>query len=146
MRYLLDTMVLSEPARPQPDAGVLEWLRVQAPPDLAVSVLTFGEVAHGVARMPDGKRKTALRNWLSTDLRERFGERMLPVDEQVALVWGELTAEGERIGRRLHVVDGLLLATARVHDLTLVTRNVGDFTDRGVPIHNPWSSVRGRGR
>ena len=138
MRFLLDTMVVSEPARPKPDPGVLAWLESQDAWDLAVSVLTLGEIQRGAERMADGRRKTELLEWLATALPGQFGERILPVDLPVALEWGTLTSESERMGRPLHVVDGLLLATARVNGLTLVTRNVSDFDLRGVPIQNPY--------
>ena len=138
MKFLIDTMVLSEPARPAPDASVLSWLKSQIPLDLAVSALTFGEIVRGVERMTDGRRKEELKKWLESDLRAHFGDRVLPVDEEVALVWGELTATSERRGRPLPVIDGLLLATAKVHGLTMVTRNVHDFDGRGVPVLNPY--------
>jgi predicted nucleic acid-binding protein len=138
VRYLLDTMVVSEAARPAPNAGVVKWLEEQASPDLAISVLTIGEIARGVTRMADGKRKRALREWLATSLPAQFEGRVLVVDADVALAWGELTAQGDDVGRPLPVTDGLLLATARVHELTLVTRNVGDVAGRGVEVLNPW--------
>ena len=140
MKYLLDTMVLSEPAKPKPNAGVVGWLRAQVPWDLAVSVLTFGEIRRGVDRMTDGRRKTELQSWLTTALRDQFADRVLAVDLDVALAWGSLTTESERLGRPLHVVDGLLLATAQVHGLTVVTRNVNDFSERGVPLYNPYGA------
>jgi predicted nucleic acid-binding protein len=133
-------MVLSEPARPRPNSGVVDWLGAQVQWDLAVSVLTFGEIQRGVDRMADGRRRSELQNWLSSPLREQFADRVLPIDLDVALAWGTLTTESERIGRPLHIVDGLLLATAKVHGLTMVTRNVNDFSQRGVPIHNPFVS------
>jgi len=132
-------MVLSEAARPKPDPSVIAWLRAQVLWDLAVSVLTFGEIARGVERMADGRRKTELQNWLSTALRDQFADRVLPVTVDVALAWGSLTADSERLGRPLHVVDGLLLATAKVYALTVITRNVNDFSQRGVPVQNPYS-------
>lgn len=138
MRYLLDTNVLSEPARPVPDQRVLEWLRNRSPLDLAISVLVLGEIANGVGRMPSGRHKDALSEWLEQELRPRFRDRALPVDEGVALAWGRLAAEGRRTGRELPVVDGLMLATAQVHELTFVTRNAGDCGDRGVPVLDPW--------
>lgn len=138
MRFLLDTMVVSEAAKPRPNSGVVTWLGAQDPWDLAVSVLTFGEIQRGVERMAEGRRRTELSKWLAAALPGQFGERVLPVDLDVALAWGALTTESERMGRPLHVVDGLLLATARVHGLTLVTRNVNDFGRRGVPVHNPY--------
>lgn len=131
-------MVVSEAAKPTPNDGVIEWLEEQTPPDLAISVLTLGEIARGVARMDDGARKQRLHAWLSTELPAQFEDRVLPVSGEVAFTWGELTAQGERAGRPLPVTDGLLLATASVHGLTLVTRNVGDLRDRGVGVFNPY--------
>lgn len=131
-------MVVSEPAKPKPDPVVLAWIEAQDPWDLAVSVLTLGEIQRGVARMTDGRRKTELLKWLAEAVPGQFGERVLPVDADVALAWGTLTTESERLGRPLHVVDGLMLATARVHGLALVTRNVNDFDLRGVPVLNPY--------
>jgi hypothetical protein len=141
-RYLLDTNVLSEPARPDPDRSVVEWLRDRGPSELAISVLVLGEIAKGVALMQPGKRKEALRSWLAHDLTERFRGRLLPVDDRVAVEWGRLSAEGRRIGRPLPVVDGLMLATASAYDLTLATRNVRDCADRGVPVFDPWKLHR----
>ena len=138
MRYLLDTMVVSEPAKPSPNPAVIAWLDEQHPLDLAVSALTLGELQRGVARMTDGRRKAALTEWLASEMVAQFEGRVLPVDLEVALAWGELTAVAERMGRALHVVDGLLLATARVHGLTLVTRDVGETGDRGVAVMNPF--------
>jgi predicted nucleic acid-binding protein len=89
--------------------------------------------------MPPGPRKDALRIWLARDLPLRFRGRTLPVDGEVAHRWGELAADGRRIGRPLPVVDGLLLATASTHNLTFVTRNLRDCGDRGVPVLDPWA-------
>ena len=139
MRFLLDTNVLSEPARRDPDKQVVGWFRGLAPLDTCISVLTLGEIGKGVSLMPPGPRKETLRIWLNKDLPLRFRGRTLPVDEEVALRWGELEAEGRRIGRPLPVIDGLLLATASTHDLTFVTRNLRDCGDRGVPVLDPWA-------
>jgi len=138
MRYLLDTNVLSEPARRDPDPTVIRWLRTLSSLEACISVLTLGEIGKGVSLMAPGPRKQALRRWLAQDLPMRFRGRMLPVDQDIAMRWGDLTAEGRRIGRPLPVVDGLLLATASVHDLTFVTRNLRDCGDRGVPVLDPW--------
>jgi len=138
MRFLLDTNVLSEPARRSPDKTVLGWFRSLAPLDACISVLTLGEIGKGVGLMPPGPRKEALRDWLAQDLPLRFRGRILPVDLEVARRWGELTAEGTRIGRPLPVLDGLLLATADTRNLTFVTRNIRVCGDRGVPVLDPW--------
>ncbi|HUF49623.1 MAG TPA: type II toxin-antitoxin system VapC family toxin [Longimicrobiales bacterium] len=138
MRYLLDTNVLSEAARREPNGGVVEWLEGRASLDLALSVLTLGEIRKGVALLAAGKRKRRLEDWLAVDLVRQFSGRVLPVDEAVALAWGGLAADGRASGRELPVIDGLLLATAAVHRLTLVTRHERDCAGRGVPVLNPW--------
>ena len=138
MRWLLDTNVLSEAAKPVPDPGVVAWLREEDPLDFAISVLVLGEIRSGVERMPEGSRKVALRAWLDSDLPDQFAGRLLDVDQSVAHAWGALTAGGLRMGRPLPVIDGLMLATAAVHGLTLVTRNTRDVKDRGVPVVDPW--------
>ena len=138
MKFLLDTMVVSEPARPQPNASVLAWLESQVSSEIAISVLTLGEIARGVARLGDGKRKARLEKWLATELPSHFDKRVLNIDAQVARAWGELMAHADKIGRHLPVIDGLLLSTAVVHGLTIVTRNENDFRERGVALINPY--------
>lgn len=138
MRFLLDTMVVSEPARPAPNGAAIAWLESAVAEDFAISVLTLGEIRRGVARMTSGRRRRALEEWLQNVLPAQFDGRVLPVDTDVAMAWGELTAAGDRAGRPLHVVDGLLLATAKVHGLAVATRNIADFDGRGVPVVNPY--------
>lgn len=140
MRYLLDTNVLSEAARPRPQRSVVDWLERQAGADLAISVLSLGEIRKGVALLAPGERADRLARWLAVELVEQFRGRVLPVDERVAIEWGRLATEGRQTGRELPLIDGLLVATAAVHRLTLVTRNERDCGERGVPVHNPWAS------
>ena len=139
MAYLIDTNVLSEAARPKPDAGVRRWLQGLPTSRAFISVLTIGEIRKGLELLAPGSRKRSLVTWLDDDLPERFRGRILAVDRTVADIWGRLSAEGRRAGRPLPVVDGLLLATAERHGLTFVTRNAADCEDRGVPVLNPWS-------
>lgn len=138
MRFLIDTNVLSEGTRPVPDERVATWLRTQSPLDLAISVLTLGEVEKGIDLLPTGRRRAALESWLSKDLPVQFQGRVLLIDEAVAREWGRLSVRSRNSGRHLPMVDGLLLATASVHGLTLVTRNESDCAARGVPVLNPW--------
>lgn len=140
MRYLLDTSVLTEPARPRPDAGVLAWLEARPALELAISVLTLGEIENGVQLLPPGPKRERLEEWLAAELPRQFTGRILAVDVRVSREWGRLTAEGRRAGRELPAVDGLLLATAAAHGLTFVTRNERDCAGRGVPVLNPWRS------
>lgn len=139
MRFLLDTNLLSEMMRAQPDAGVTAWMAEPPPQELAVSALTFGEIRNGIVRLQEGRRKRQLSRWLFGTLPEQFAGRVLPVDDPVALEWGRLTAEAEQSGRKMHTVDALLVATALVRDLTLVTRNERHCAGWGAPTINPWS-------
>jgi len=141
MSYLLDTNVLSELVKPVPAASVVAWTGGQSPLDLSISVLTLGEIESRIALMPHGARRTLLTNWARTELPRQFLGRLLPVDEEVGLAWGKLTAAGRAAGRRIPVIDGLLLATALTYRLILVTRNVSDCADRGITVFDPWTGM-----
>jgi hypothetical protein len=142
VRYLLDTNVLSEAVKPAAARGVTRFLAETSALELAISVLTVGEIRQGVMLLDPGGKRARLEEWLSVSLLRQFTGRVLPVDEAVALAWGRLAAEGRRTGRPLAVIDGLLLATAEVNGLTFVTRNERDCGDRGVAIVNPWGDDR----
>ena len=138
MAFLLDTCLISEVWKPKPNDGVMDWLSDSFEDELFLSVLSLGEISKGIARLPDGKKKTRLVRDFAL-LRSRFSARVLPVTDVVAERWGELAAHAERGGRHLHVVDGLIAATASVSGLTLVTRNVTDFEAAPVPVVDPWT-------
>lgn len=139
MNYLLDTNVLSEVQRPKPDPRVLAWLDQIDEDRTHLSVISVGEIARGVAQLDEGRRKVALQHWLEADLPGRFANRLLPVDRETALTWGQLMAEAKRAGRGLPVMDGWIAATATRHGLTLVTRNTGDFAGIALELFNPWA-------
>lgn len=139
MRYLLDTCLISELVRARPHAAVPAWIDAQQESHLFLSVLTLGELRKGVERLEDGARRSRLANWLDGDLKVRFSGRLLPVDEDVAERWGIVTADAVAKGVAVPVVDGLIAATALVHGMTVVTRNVDDMQAAGVPVFNPWS-------
>jgi predicted nucleic acid-binding protein len=138
--FLLDTNCISELIRSQPEPRVMDWMRAADESLLYLSVMTLGEIRKGVALLPQSKRRTYLESWLELDLQVRFSGRILGIDNAVADRWGWLTAEAERKGMPLAAVDGLLAATALHHNLTIVSRNVGDFTSTQVPILNPWEA------
>lgn len=138
MNYLLDTCVISEYARKEPNSSVLDWVARNAESDLFLSVLTIGEIMRGIERLPESHRKTVLQSWLNNDLRGRFGQRLIDIDVNVMLVWGTQVARLERARRNLPFADSLIAATALRHNLILVTRNEADFMDTGVQIINPW--------
>jgi predicted nucleic acid-binding protein len=136
--YLLDTPLLSELAKRQPQRGVVEWVDACDESSLFISVLTLGELQKGISKLADSERREILQAWLTEDLVRRFHGRTLLVDSAVALDWGVLQGESERNGVPLPVTDSLIAATARVHDLTVVTRNERDMTRCGVSVRNPW--------
>jgi toxin FitB len=138
MRYLLDTTVLSEARRQLAHPGVVAWLDAVAEEDLAISVLTLGEIGSGVERLDDPSQQRHLRWWLEHDLRARFGKRVLSVDAEVATGWGRIAGEAARRGRSVSAIAGLLIATAAHHHLALVTHNVADVEGYGVAIVDPW--------
>jgi toxin FitB len=136
--YLLDTNVLSESSKPSPNRAVTRWAEEQPREILAVSAISLGEVRYGVDLLEHGAQRAKLERWLKVSVLEYFRGRVLSVTKQVALKWAHLAAAEKKRGRTLPMADGLLLATAAIHGLTIVTRNESDFEDRGVPVHNPW--------
>ena len=140
MRLLLDTNVLSEVTRPAPDARVLEWLDGLDEDRSFISVVSIAEIRRGVALMDEGRKREALAEWLAQDLPRRFEQRVLPVDEPVALAWGDLMGLAKRRGRGLSSMDGLIAATAISRELTLATRNTKDFEGFGLELFDPWTA------
>ncbi|MCO5164166.1 MAG: type II toxin-antitoxin system VapC family toxin [Mesorhizobium sp.] len=140
MRLLLDTNVLSEVTKPAPDTRVLEWLDQLDEDRSFISVVSIAEIRRGVALMDPGRKRKALAEWLAEDLPQRFEHRVLPVDEPVALAWGDLMALAKRRGRGLSSMDGLIAATAVAHNLTLATRNRKDFEGFAFELFDPWTA------
>jgi predicted nucleic acid-binding protein len=98
----------------------------------------LAELRYGVERMPVGARRSRLEQWLRDELPLRFEGRILSVDYRVAEAWGRTVSRSEALGRPMAVMDAFLSATAEVHRLTLVTRNVSDFATLKMVL-NPWS-------
>ncbi len=138
MRLLLDTNVLSEVTKPAPDPKVLEWLDQIDEDRSFISVVSIAEMRRGVALMDEGRKREALAEWLAQDLPQRFEQRVLHIDEPIALAWGDLMALAKRRG--LSSMDGLIAATAVAHNLTLATRNTRDFEGFGFELLDPWTA------
>ena len=138
MNYLLDTCVLSEYTRPKPNRAVIQWVDGIAEEKLFISVVTIGEIQHGIQRLPNSKRKTTLLVWMNDAITKRFANRMFPLDVEIMLRWGSLSAELENSGHPMPIMDTLIAATGLVNNLVLVTRNVTDFQYCGVQMINPW--------
>lgn len=139
MKYLLDTCAVSELIRPRPDRAFIEWLNSQDENDVGMSVLTVGELEKGVLKLPPSRRKERLLRWLDEDVKERFADRLLDVDLDVAVTWARIRAEAERKGSPPPVIDSLVAATAVAHDCAVVTRNIVHIERCGARVMNPWS-------
>ncbi len=141
MSFLLDTNVVSEWVKPQPDPQVVAWLKAVDEDRVFLSVASLAEIRRGVELMPQGKRRDRLASWLTGDLPARFEGRILDIDGRIAEAWGIFMARGKKAGLNLGILDAFFAATAEVHRLTLVTRNVQDFLKLGLPLLNPWKST-----
>ena len=133
---LLDTNVLSEMHHPNGSARVIERV-ARHERELHLSVVALGEMLYGIRIMRIGRKRLALEGYYS-GLTASFGDRILPIVASIAERWAELRASYRGVGRVLPLADGLIAATALVHDLTLWTRNTKDFGGTGVRLFNPW--------
>jgi predicted nucleic acid-binding protein len=138
VKYLLDTCLISELVKREPNPAVVAWLDDQDEQKLFLSVLNLGELQKGISKLPDGTKKEELQAWVALDLVERFTGRILELDLETALCWGRLHGEAERAGEKLPVMDSLIAAAAAAHGLIVVTRNVRDIERCGVRVCNPW--------
>lgn len=138
--YLIDTNVISELRRRQPEPRVVQWFEQRPAGQLYLSVLSLGEIRRGVERLEAGERQQALRTWLERELPAFFARRLLPIDAAVAHRWGLLMAQ---MGRPLPAIDSLVAATALEHNLVLITRNLKDMAGLPVPVANPWEPQEG---
>ena len=137
MRVLLDTCVVSEIRHPQGAPAVKAAVESLDDENTFLSVVTLGELAGGVARLVQGRRRRELMAWLD-GLETHFADRILSFDPGTARLWGELDALARNAGRRASAADGMIAATARVHGLHVMTRNVADFEPLGALTVNPW--------
>ncbi|MBV9531421.1 MAG: type II toxin-antitoxin system VapC family toxin [Bradyrhizobium sp.] len=138
MKFLLDTNIISEiRKRDRCHPNVVQWVARTPVTEIGTSVLVLAEIRHGIElkRRSDPEQAKALDRWFS-QMRTRLGDRVLPIDEPIAGAWALMG-----IPDPLPLIDGLLAATAKVHGLTLVTRNVADIAVTGVPLLDPFSAA-----
>lgn len=138
MKFLLDTNIISEiRKRDRAHPNVVRWVARTPVTEIGTSVLVLAEIRHGIElkRRSDPEQAKALDRWFS-QMRTRLGDRVLPIDEPIAGAWALMG-----IPDPLPLIDGLLAATAKVHGLTLVTRNVADIAVTGVPLLDPFSAA-----
>ena len=136
MKYLLDTNVISEARKPRGDERVKRWISSVPVGDLYLSVLTLGEVRRGIGLLQrrDPAQAEVYEAWLTTVLRD-YADRIVPVDDEISEEWGRMNVPGP-----VPVVDSLMAATAKVRNMTFVTRNTADVERTGVRLLNPFES------
>lgn len=134
---VLDTNVVSEAMRPQPDPGVLKWLNTQAANTLYLSSVTLAELLYGLGAIADGARKDRLAEALDR-LLALFSGRVLPFDQDGARRFADMAVGARVAGRPLPTIDGYLAATAAAHGFAVATRNTRHFRDTGVDLIDPW--------
>jgi len=135
---VLDTNVLSELMRTEAEPAVIDWLDRQAPESLAITAVTVAELLYCIARLPDGRRKSRLRDAAVQMLDEEFADRVLPFDEDAAVHYAALVSQRERAGRPISMADAQIAAICRHHAATLATRNRKDFEGIGIMLADPW--------
>ena len=141
MTYLLDTCVISELIKKEPNFNVVKWISNVEETDLFISVFTIGEIYKGIERLPDGKRKDRLHKWVAYDLKKRFKNRIINFDLKTAAIWGKIQANSELSGHKMPVIDSLIAATGILNNLIIVTRNTKDMGNREVELFNPWIAI-----
>jgi predicted nucleic acid-binding protein len=139
--WLLDTNILSELRRPKPEPKVLAFVAAQPLERLFVSAVTFAEIRFGIELLGDPHRRAELTDWLIHKLRPMFEQRVLAVSEDVMFKWRLLIEEGRKAGYTFSQPDLIIAATALHHGLTVVSRDIADYTRAGVPVINPWTGL-----
>ena len=136
MKFLVDANVLSEPTRPRPDTKVVTWLR-RHEREIAIDPIILGELRFGIELLPSSGRRTRLEQWFESGV-----GRITCLDwtAETGLRWARLLAEMRLAGTAMPVKDSLIAATALVHRLTVVTRNVADFRKVHVKVLDPFGA------
>ena len=136
---ILDSNVLSEILRPNPETSVVTWMTRQAPSQLFTTAVTEAELRYGVARLDPGKRRDALMTAITGMFAVEFAGRVLPFDRDAAIIYGQLVSDRERHGRPFSQLDAQIAAIARSRDSDIATRNIRDFEGCGANLINPWA-------
>ena len=136
MSTILDTCVVSELYDDEAEPAVVQRID-ELGADAYLSVITIGELFRGTQKLVPGRRQRRLLDSLRRT-EQRFAQRILPVDTEIARVWGRITAETRGVGREVGEADGLIAATALHHGMAVMTRNVRHFAPTGVEVVNPW--------
>ncbi len=138
---LLDTNVVSEPLRPQPDAKVLLWLDAQAAESLYLSTVSLAELLLGIESLPAGKRRRSRAANLRNQIIGLFEERIVGFDLRAAEVYARIVAQARRRGHPIAMADAQIAAIAASRQFVVATRDDAPFKAAGVPVINPWTTA-----
>ena len=137
MKWLLDTNVVSEGVRRRPNLTVVDWIAAQPRRDLAISEMTLAELRDGADR--NVARRTAISEWIDSEVLGLFGDQTIPVSVEILIDWIRLLRRLRTTGKPKDAGDLLIAATAHIHDLIVVTRNLRDFANTGIIVYDPWN-------
>ncbi len=135
---LLDTNVVSEPLRPEPDARVIQWIDAQPLETLYLSAMTVAELRAGVALMPAGRRRDRLNDYLEKSVLPSFVGRVLPFDLACTYAYAQVLAKVRRVGSGIETADALIAAMATANGFIVATRDTRPFEAAGLTVVNPW--------
>lgn len=138
---LLDTHIISEPLRREPEPGVIEWIDAQALETLYLSAITVAELRSGIALLPAGKRRTGLMENLERRVLPLFAGRVLSFDLPCTQTYAELIAKAQKAGLAIATADGFIAATAAANGFAVATRDTSPFEAAGVEVINPWGDT-----
>lgn len=136
--WLLDTNVLSELRKRLPTPKVVKFVATQPVDWLFISTVTLAEIRFGIEIVPDALRRAELTDWLTQRIRPMFEGRILPISEDIMFKWRLLVEEGRKRGHTYSQPDLIIAATGLHHALTIVTRDIDDYSRTGAKIFNPW--------
>ena len=137
---LLDTNVISEAMKPEPDPAIRDWLDEQAPETLYLSSVTIAELTFGIGALPEGRRKDGLAAALE-GVMALFGARILPFDTKAAQRYGDLAVRARAAGRGFPTPDGYIAAIAAAHDFAVASRDAAAFKAAGLAVIDPWTAT-----
>lgn len=138
---MLDTNVISEALRPNPESRVLDWINTQAIETLYLSAISVAELRFGAALLPSGRRKDKLQNRLEDKLLPLFAGRILPLDVAVTKTYAELMSQARMAGQSISTADGYIAATAAANGMIIATRDTNPFAAAGLEVINPWETT-----
>ena len=136
---LLDTNVVSEALRPDPNTKVISWLDGQIWETLYLSAITVAELRMGAAVLPDGRKKDLLVDRLENRIFPLFEGRILAFDEPTAAVYAQIRSTARKQGKAVAAADGYIAATAKLHRMVVATRDISPFLATGLKVFNPWA-------